>query len=173
MLYNRVITIFHGRFHPIVCVCVSCMGFLPDTYTCGLRMRRECREHFHRHRLQRKPLDNDPGMHHGTCVTHVPRCMSGSLIRGGGENVHGIPGACTSRNISYLARGPCVRQWTGLSLLRVMAWHYRYPCWIIVSSTIKNLFKWFFFSFCKNDALENAICKMTAIVFRPRCFKGH
>ena len=26
---------------------------------------------FHRHRLQRKPLVSDPGMHHGTCVTHV------------------------------------------------------------------------------------------------------
>ena len=33
-------------------------------------------------------------MHHGTCVTHVPWCMSGSLTRGGGENVPGIPGAC-------------------------------------------------------------------------------
>ena len=44
-------------------------------------MRRECRERFPRHRLQRKPLVNDPGMHHGTCVTHVPWCMSGSLTR--------------------------------------------------------------------------------------------
>ena len=26
---------------------------------------------FPRHRLQRKPLVSDPGMHHGTCVTHV------------------------------------------------------------------------------------------------------
>ena len=25
-----------------------------------------------RHRLQRKPLDSDPDMHHGTCVTRVP-----------------------------------------------------------------------------------------------------
>ena len=33
-------------------------------------------------------------MHHGTCVTHVPWCMSGLLNRGGGENVPGIPGAC-------------------------------------------------------------------------------
>ena len=35
-----------------------------------------------------------PGMPHGTCVTHVPWCMSGSLTRGGGENVLGIPGTC-------------------------------------------------------------------------------
>ena len=33
-------------------------------------------------------------MHHGTCVTHVPWCMSGSLTRCSGENVPGIPGAC-------------------------------------------------------------------------------
>ena len=59
---------------------------------------------FSRHRLQRKPLVSDPGMHHGTCVTHVPWCMSGSLTRGGGENV---PGACATLNFTYLARGPC------------------------------------------------------------------
>ena len=46
-------------------------------------MRRECRECFPRHLFQRKPLLNNPGMHHGTCVTHVPWCMSGSLTRGG------------------------------------------------------------------------------------------
>ena len=34
-------------------------------------------------------------MHHGTCVTHVPWCMSGSLTRAGGETVTRIPGACT------------------------------------------------------------------------------
>ena len=49
---------------------------------------------FPRRRFQRKPLVGDPGMHHGTCVTHVPWCMSGSLICGDGENVPGIPGAC-------------------------------------------------------------------------------
>ena len=49
-----------------------------------------------RRRIQRKLLVSDPGMHHGTCVTHVPWCMSGSLTHGGGENVPGIPGACAS-----------------------------------------------------------------------------
>ena len=48
-------------------------------------------------------------MHHGTCVTHVPWCMSGSLNRGGGENAPGIPGACATHNITYLARGPSQR----------------------------------------------------------------
>ena len=85
---------------------VTPMGLLPDTYNCGLRMRRECRERFPRHRNQRKPLVIDPGMHHDTCVTHVPWCMSGSITRGGGENVPGIPGACATRNFTYLVRGP-------------------------------------------------------------------
>ena len=49
-----------------------------------------------RRRIQRKLLVSDPGMHHGTCVTHVPWCTSGSLTHGGGENVPGILGACAS-----------------------------------------------------------------------------
>ena len=49
---------------------------------------------FPRRRFKRKPLVSDTGMHHGTCVTHVPWCMSGSLTCGDGENVPGIPGAC-------------------------------------------------------------------------------
>ena len=57
---------------------VIVMGLLPDMANCGLRMRRECRKHFPHHRLQRKLLVSDPGMHHGTCITHVPWCMSGS-----------------------------------------------------------------------------------------------
>ena len=56
--------------------------------------------------LQRKPLVSEPGMHHGTCVTHVPWCTSRLLARGGGENVPGIPGACAIRNVTYLARSP-------------------------------------------------------------------
>ena len=64
------------------------------------------KEIFSRHRLQRKSLVSDPGMHHGTCATHVPWCMSGSLTRGGGENVPGIPGACATWIFTYLARGP-------------------------------------------------------------------
>ena len=51
---------------------------------------------FPRRRFQRKLLVSDPGMHHGTCVRHVPWCMSGSLTCSDGENVPGIPGACAS-----------------------------------------------------------------------------
>ena len=82
------------------------MGLLPDTWNCALHMHRECREHFPHHRLQRKLLVSDPGMHHGTCVTHVPWCMSESLTRSDGENVSGIPSACATRDFTYLAIGP-------------------------------------------------------------------
>ena len=91
----------------LYCMQQCVMGLLPDTQNCGLCMRWECRERFHHHRLQRKPLVSDPGSHHGTCVTHVPWCMSGSLTRGGGENVPGIPGACATHNFVCLIRGPC------------------------------------------------------------------
>ena len=85
------------------------MDLLPDTQNCGLRLRRECREPFPRHRLKRKPLVSDPAMHHGTCVMHVPWCMSGSLTRGGWENVLGITGACATRDFTYLARSPWIK----------------------------------------------------------------
>ena len=65
---------------------------MPGTFSC--------------HQLQRKPLVSDPGMHHGTCVTHVPWCMSGSLTLIGLESVPGIPDACATRNFTYLARSP-------------------------------------------------------------------
>ena len=57
------------------------MSLLPDTHNCGLRMCRGCGERFPRHRLQRKPLDSDPGMYHGKRMTHAPWCMSRSLTR--------------------------------------------------------------------------------------------
>ena len=91
----------HCRFHYN-----SIMGLLPDAQNCGLRMRRECRERFPHHRLQRNTLVSDPVMHRGTCLTHVSWCMSGSLTRDGGENVPGNPGVCTTRSFTYLARGP-------------------------------------------------------------------
>ena len=55
---------------------VISMDLLPDKQNCGLRMRRECRERFPHHWLHRKQLVSDPGMHHGTCITHVLWCMS-------------------------------------------------------------------------------------------------
>ena len=61
---------------------------------------------FSRHWFERKPLVGDSGMNHGTCVMRVPWCMSGSLTRGGGENVPGVHGACATRNVTDLSRGP-------------------------------------------------------------------
>ena len=57
------------------------------------------------------PRVSDPNMHHGTCVTHMPWCMPGSLTSSafevdGGEDVPGIPGACTTQIFTYLVRGP-------------------------------------------------------------------
>ena len=78
-------------------------------------MCRQCRKRFPHHRLQRKPLVSDPGMHHGTCVTHVPLCMSGSIIRDGGENIPGIPGACATSNFTCMARDPWRCMWLDVS----------------------------------------------------------
>ena len=68
----------------------------------------------------------DPDMHHGTCVTHVPWCMTGSLTSGfiwsrWRENVPGILGTCATRNYTYLVRGP---------------WRYHFPH--IIKKYIEN-----------------------------------
>ena len=81
---------------------------------------RECRDRIPRHQLQRKPQVSDPGMHQGTCVTHVLWCMSGSLTNGGGENVPGISGARATRNFAYLVRGP-------------------WPWWVIISIAFRGM----------------------------------
>ena len=57
------------------------------------------------------PRESDPDMHHGTCVTHVPWCMPGSLTCGflcsrrRGKH-SGITGACATRSFVYPVRGP-------------------------------------------------------------------
>ena len=53
-----------------------------------------------------KALVSAPGMHHGTCVTHVSLCMSRSLTPRWRENIPGIPGECANRNFTYLVGGP-------------------------------------------------------------------
>ena len=109
-------------------------------------MRRECQELFPRYRLQRKPRVNDPGMHHGTCVKHVPWWMSGSPTGGGRENVPGIPGACATRNFMYLVRGPwnihspivCLLSYLGLNLSLLDSKIYS-PIYLMVISQILGL----------------------------------
>ena len=64
-----------------------------------LQMRRECRNQV-----------SDPSMYHGMChtcaVMHVG--IANPQWR---ENIRGIPGACHTRNFTYLARGPCHGCW--------------------------------------------------------------
>ena len=69
----------------------------------------------------------DPDMHHGTCVTHAPRCMPGLLTSGffevgGGENGPGLPGACATRNFTYLVRVPCQALISFWMLARTSCW---------------------------------------------------
>ena len=75
-------------------------------------------------------------MHHGTCVTHVPWCMSGSLTRGGGETfpaftVHAQPAIL---QIWQEARGQCL----GLCHLTPTRCH---P-WSTIRSDNRNYQKW-------------------------------
>ena len=86
----------HGPLTRYVKLRVAHAPGMPGTFPC--------------HWLQRKPLVSYPGMHHGTCVTHVPWCMSGSLTRGGGENV---PGACATHYFMYLTGGPLTQTYKG------------------------------------------------------------
>ena len=63
-------------------------------------MRRERRERFPRHR----------GLAIPTCTRRDvcrDRWLAVSIEVGDGENVRGIPGACATRNFTYLIRGPC------------------------------------------------------------------
>ena len=84
-----------------------CMGLLSDTHNCGLCMRRVCRERFPTTQV------SDPDMHQGTCVTHVPWCMSGSLTSGFLWNRWRGKRSRHSRRIRnpqfpYLVRGPWI-----------------------------------------------------------------
>ena len=89
---------------------------------------------FPRRRFQRKPLVSYPGMHHGTCVTHVPWCMSGSLTCGDGENVPSIPGACApailriwqEANATY-PRGVSLWKWS----LMIYFFHVKFQQWVV------------------------------------------
>ena len=82
------------------------MGLLPDTLKLRIAHAPVMPGTFSPPPTSKEMLVSDPGMHHGTCVTHVPWCMLGSLSRGGGENVPGILSACTTHNFAYLSRGP-------------------------------------------------------------------
>ena len=140
-------------------------------------MRRECRERFPRHLLQRKPRVSNPDMHHGTCVTHVPWCISRSLTHGGGENVRGIPGACATRNVTYLVRGPCyVRTLSHNHLYTDLVTYIERTPWKILEACVKYLLG----IFCRKymwDVISSLgysiyiLCDMQGYLFQTGPFK--
>ena len=101
-------------------------------------------------RFRRKPLVSNPSMHHGTCVTHVPWCMSGSLTCGDGEN---IPGICAHATLRIWQETHCVRcsamggdvLWKQCDYSAVHGWGLLspfppYPYLFKISKIIKNRF---------------------------------
>ena len=53
-------------------------------------------------------LVSDPGMHHGTCVTHLPWCKSGSLVRGGGNTFPAFPAHAQPANMRIWQEAHCI-----------------------------------------------------------------
>ena len=107
-----------------------------------------CKERFPRQWIQRKPLVSDPDTQHGTCITHMPWCTSGSLTRGGGENVTGITGACTTRNFYVSGKRPMLSEIQRNSSKRI--------CF----SQIANLIQ--------NTAFENIVSEVSSASSRPK-----
>ena len=66
-------------------------------------MHRECRERFPRRRGLAIPTCITARASRDACRDRYPVV---SFEIGGGENVPGIPGACATRNFTYLVRGP-------------------------------------------------------------------
>ena len=92
------------------------------------------------------PRISDPDMHRGTCVTHMPWCMPGSLTSGflwswWRGYVLDITGACATHNFTYLVRGPWCqlfrRHWLhrrlSLELCYQLAWYWLYKLNIFMS----------------------------------------
>ena len=139
------------------CSCVMCMATLSLWASYQIRKISGCActvnagNVFPRHRFQRKPLVIDPDMHHGTCVKHVPWCMSGSITNDGGENVPGIPGACATRNFAYLVRGPFIPL---ILLLTLRIWSVLK----VLASELQNKSLWLLCILHKSDDIINRVC---------------
>ena len=100
------------------------MGLLPDSNIAGCACARNAGNVFPHRRLQRKPLVSDPGMHHGTCVTHVSWCMSGSLTRLAWKTFPAFPAH---------AQTSILRIWQEAHWLRwIVAWWHRAIAWTYV-----------------------------------------
>ena len=80
--------------------------------------------------LSPSPRFTDPDMHHGTCVTHVPWCMPGSLTGDGEENVSGIPGTCATHNFTI---------WKEAHVISFPVGNIHINSWAIITKIIKHI----------------------------------
>ena len=97
-----------GACRPFITISLSCWcnGPLARLIKFGLRMRREFRECYPRHRGLMIPACITTRAWR-TCRDACPdRWLAFSFEVAGGEYVPGIPGACATRNFTYLVRGP-------------------------------------------------------------------
>ena len=112
--------------------------------------------------LQRKPLVSNPGKHHGTCVTHVPWCMSGSLTRGGGKRSRH---SRSMRNPQFCVSGKrSMGAWHCIadkSIYRIWSNHYSD---VIITATasqihqMNNLFSVWWCAIWVTDPLKCRVC---------------
>ena len=93
-MWDDKLNVFHISLHCAAFQTIRAWGSYQIRKIAGCACAGNAGNVFPGRRFKRKPLVSDPGMHHGTCVTHVPWCMSGSLTCGDEENVPGIPGTC-------------------------------------------------------------------------------
>ena len=94
------------------------MGLLPNTQNCGCACARNAGNVFPAtagkqfRQATRHVRDARAVMHAGIVNSRFP------LNLASGENVPGIPGACATRNFTYLVRGPCLQH------------HLKGPCFL-------------------------------------------
>ena len=124
-----------------------CMGLLPDTQNCGLRMRRECWERFPHHRVLAIPTRITARASRMCRDACRDRLLAVSFEVGAGENVPGIPGACSTRNFAYLERGPLCD--CPCSSTAVAGWHESNEAWLVKVTIIgSSMYKCWCKFFC-------------------------
>ena len=153
----RALIYFHTGYNTLICISVAREVWV----SYQIRNIADCAcagnagNVFPRRRLQRKQLVSDPAMHHVTCVTHVPWCMSGSLAPGGGENVPGIPGAsaifriwqeahaCSwhSCRIWQLLICYCCQMWMVCSVYIIPLFFTVWTTWFLASNSLDKIAK--------------------------------
>ena len=93
------------------------------------------------------PRVSDPDMHHGTCATHVPWCMPGSLTNGflwsrrRGKMFPAFPMHAQPTTFAYLERGPYLRGFD-LMIGLIPFNPCRYHSWWVVHPGVTSLHKW-------------------------------